>query len=262
MTTLDAVILGIVQGLTEFLPISSSGHLQLIQSLLGMKDLDQYLVFDLICHLGTLCAILILFFQQIKSTCSSLHSTRLRQLAIGTLPLFPLVLIMKPIKAVYASPEYLGTFFILTSLILFLGIWIGKRAFQTQEHPWRDAWLIGCWQAVAIFPGISRSGSTISGARMLGWNPQDAVSFSFLLAIPAILGGVALEIFKMWKHPQSVISLPFSHYVLGFFFSFVIGLFALQLLMRLAMQNRFSYFAWYCLILGVATTYYFHIYSG
>lgn len=261
VTTLDAVILGIVQGLTEFLPISSSGHLQLVQSILGMKDLDHYLIFDLICHLGTLCAILIIFSQQIKSTCSSLHSTRLWQIAIATLPLFPLVLIMKPIKAMYAAPEYLGLFFILTAFILFLGVWLGKKASQPQQRPWRDAWLIGCWQAVAIFPGVSRSGSTISGARILGWTPQDAVSFSFLLAIPAILGGISLELFKIWQHPQNMPSIPFFHYAVGFSVSFFIGLFSLQLLMRLAMENKFSYFAWYCLILGVATTYYFHIYS-
>lgn len=261
MTALEAVILGIVQGLTEFLPISSSGHLQIVQYVFGMSDLDHYLIFDLICHLGTLCAVVWIFFHEIKKTCLY-QPTRCWQVVIGTFPLFPLVFILKPIKAIYADPQYLGLFFIFTACILFLGIWIGKKAVQSQQRPFRDALLIGCWQAVAILPGVSRSGSTISGARMLGWSSQDAVLFSFLLAIPAILGGISLETFKMWQHPDTIISLPLSHYAAGFAVSFFVGLFALRLLMRLAMENRFSYFAWYCLILGLATTYYFHIYSA
>lgn len=260
MTTLDAIILGIVQGLTEFLPVSSSGHLQLTQYFLGMKKLDDYLIFDLACHLGTLLAIVLVFFQNIKNVFEQ-HSTKFWQVVIGTLPLFPLVLIMKPIKAAYTDPSYLGFFFLLTALILFVGIKFSKTSsVETKDKsPWRDALVIGVSQAVAILPGVSRSGSTISSAKLLGWNTNDAVVFSFLLAIPAILGGTTLEIFKLWQHPENVIDLPFSSYVLGFVVSFFVGLFALKLLMKLALQNKFYYFAWYCLFLGLATTYYFHL---
>lgn len=259
MTTFDAILLGLVQGLTEFLPISSSGHLKLTQHLLGMKDLDHYIIFDLICHLGTLLAIVVIFFQNIKSAFQ--HSRlELWQIALGTLPLFPLVLLMKPIKATYADPSYLGFFFIATACILFAGTLFGKTAPDTQikKRPLRDAVVVGLWQAAAIFPGVSRSGSTISGARLLGWSPGEATTFSFLLAIPAVLGGTTLELYKLWTHPESAISLPFFHYLTGFLTSFLVGLFALQLLIKLVSQNKFYYFAWYCLILGLATTYYFH----
>lgn len=258
MNTFDAIILGIVQGLTEFLPISSSGHLKLTQHLLGMKDLDHYIIFDLVCHLGTLLAILVIFFQNIKTVFQQ-NRLELWQIVLGTLPLFPLVLLMKPIKAAYADPSYLGFFFIITACILFAGTLFGKTIsdVQRQKRPLRDALVVGLWQAAAILPGVSRSGSTISGARLLGWNASEATTFSFLLAIPAILGGTTLELFKLWSHPENAVDLPFFHYLAGFLTSFLVGLFALRLLIKLVLQNKFYYFAWYCLILGLATTYYF-----
>lgn len=259
MTTLDAIILGIVQGLTEFLPVSSSGHLKLTQYFLGLQNLDRYIVFDLVCHLGTLLAILSLFFRPICQIFQT-KITVLWQVVIGTLPLFPLLLIMKPIKAAYADPSYLGYFFLMTSAILFLGFRFGKEVSEVnrQKHTWRDALLIGIWQAIAILPGVSRSGATISGARLLGWAPYDAVFFSFLLAIPAIIGGTILEVGKLWWHPETAIDLPIAQYVAGFMTSFFVGLAALQLLLRLAVRNKFSYFAWYCLFLGLGTLYYFN----
>ncbi|MBA3817146.1 MAG: undecaprenyl-diphosphate phosphatase [Parachlamydiaceae bacterium] len=256
MTVIDAIILGIIQGLTEFLPVSSSGHLELAQHLLGMKDLEQYILFNLVCHLGTLLAICFIFFNQIKSLFQH-NTTRLKQLILATLPLFPLVFLMKPIKAAYADPSYLGFFFLITACILFLGVRFGKTIPEKEikQHKWRDALIIGIWQAAAILPGVSRSGSTISGARILGWSANEAVTFSFLLAIPAILGGATLEIIKLWQHPESASSLSLTHYSLGFLISFVIGLGSLQLLIRLVTHNKFAYFAWYCLALGLATLY-------
>lgn len=257
MTTLDAIILGIVQGLTEFLPVSSSGHLQLAQHFLGLNNLDDYILFDLACHLGTLLAILIVFSKNIRSLFSKANPT-LRLVIIGTLPLFPLVLILKPIKAFYADPSYLGFFFLITAAILFLG---GKaKAITTStEKKWKEALTIGLWQAAAILPGVSRSGSTITGARLLGWNPQEAVAFSFLLAIPAILGGTTLELIKLWSMPETVPSLPIASYLAGFAVSFVVGMGALKLLMRFAANDKLSYFAWYCLFLGIAVIAYMFV---
>lgn len=260
MTTLDAILLGIVQGLTEFLPVSSSGHLKLIQYFLGLENLDRYIIFDLVCHLGTLMAILLVFSRSILDMFGR-NITRFWQVAIATLPLFPLVALMKPIKAAYADPSYLGFFFLLTSAILFLGCRFGKSTPEPQleYRRWRDALRIGMWQALAILPGVSRSGSTISGARLLGWSAHDAVVFSFLLAIPAICGATAYELIKLWQHPEFALELPAIQYIAGFAVSFIVGLGALRLLMRLAVQNKFYYFAWYCLFLGLATTAYFHL---
>lgn len=261
MNLLDAILLGIVQGLTEFLPVSSSGHLKLTQYFLGIENLDKYIIFDLVCHLGTLMAILVVFSKAILELFSR-NRTRLWQIAIAILPLFPLLILMKPIKAAYADPSYLGYFFLLTSAILYMGYRFGKTAPKAvlETNKWKDALGIGLWQAVAILPGVSRSGSTISGARLRGWSIEDAMAFSFLLAIPTILGGTSLELFKFWQNPETAASLPTIYYLSGFFVSFLVGLGSLELLKHLAMQNKFHYFSLYCLFLGLATTYYFHLY--
>ena len=168
---------------------------------------------------------------------------------------------MKPIKNAYAEPSYLGFFFLITAAILFIGVQFGKTLPQAQleRKKWRDAFKIGLWQAFAILPGVSRSGSTISGARLLGWTPNEAITFSFLLAIPTMLGGTSLEVFKFLRNAEPTAEIAIGHYLVGFFVSFVVGLGALRLLMFITAKNKFIYFAWYCLILGLATTCYFHL---
>ena len=126
MSYLDAIILGIVQGLTEFLPVSSSGHLQIAQHFLGLEHLERYILFDLACHLGTLLAIAVVFYKPLQEVIKT-NTLRRWQIALAIAPLFPLVLVMKPIKSMYADPSYLGFFFLATSAILFLGCWIGAR---------------------------------------------------------------------------------------------------------------------------------------
>lgn len=152
----------------------------------------------------------------------------------------------------------------LTALLLYLGIRFGsqQKPAVLQQHRWRDPLLIGFFQAAAILPGVSRSGSTISGARILGWNAQEALTFSFLLAIPAILGGTILELGRLVFKPS--VSLPdigFAQYAAGFIFSFCIGYFALLLLKRLAAKQQFMYFVWYCLCIGIFSAWYFNFSS-
>jgi len=259
VSTIEAIFLGIIQGLTEFLPISSSGHLTLFQNLLGFENLNQYIIFDLVCHLGTLCAIFLIFFSQIQKTMTTDRS-RLLQVIVATLPLFPLVLILKQIKNVFDQPQYLGYCFLLSALLLYLGIRLGSTSSQEtlEKRKWKNPFIIGVFQAIAILPGVSRSGSTISIARILGYSPQEAVTFSFLLAIPAILGGITLETAQIvFKKHSLVAPLGWMQYTAGFFTSFGVGYFSLKLLMKLAVQNQFIYFVWYCLIIGIVTMIYF-----
>lgn len=259
MTTLEAIILGIIQGLTEFFPVSSSGHLELGQTLLGLTNLDQYIFFDLICHLGTLTALFLVFFDQIKSLIFSERS-QLTQVIVGTLPLFPLVLILKPIKALFGQPQYLGFCFLLTATLLYLGQRFGRAqpAEVLEKRRWRDAAVIGLFQAVAILPGVSRSGATISAGRLLGWGPREAISFSFMLAIPAILGGVVLELSQIAFTSGAMPAVGWLPYVAGFLSSFGIGYLALLWLMQLAAKDKFIYFVWYCVIVGIATLWFFN----
>ena len=255
MTYFQALFLGIVQGLTEFLPVSSSGHLELIQILFGLENLEQYLFFTIVCHMGTLLAILIVFYKEI----ANITKKQLIQIAIGTLPLFPLTLFFKEIKAFFNAPAYLGTFFMITSLLLFLAVRFGweKSERERRRFCFLDPLVIGLFQALALFPGISRSGSTISGARLLGWPPSQAVSFSFLLAIPAICGSMALEGLHIITEGAAA-KLALGHYFLGFSASFLVGWQALVLLIRLASKNKFMYFVWYCLLLGLWTHFFFN----
>jgi undecaprenyl-diphosphatase len=252
MTPWDAVLLGIIQGLTEFLPVSSSGHLQLTQYILGFKQLQNYILFDLVCHLGTLLAITVVFLPHIK-----LSPLRIYQIILGTLPLFPLVLILKPIKNLFDQPEYLGLCFLFTSLILFLSTLKWPQREQNSYDPIK----IGLFQAIAILPGISRSGCTISAARFLGWSKEEAFNFSFLLAIPAILGASVLEVYQLIKSPSSTTEISLFIYFTGFIFSFVIGCITLRLLKQMLLHDKWVYFAWYCLFLGLFTTYWIN-FSG
>jgi len=259
MSTLEAIFLGIIQGLTEFLPVSSSGHLKLVQALLGMKNLDRYIFFDLICHLGTLGAIFIFFRFEIKNMLST-NRTRLLQIGMATLPLIPLALFLKPIETFYQQPNLIGYFFLATALLLYLGIRFGKTlpSDTQQKTQWKTPFYIGCFQALAIFPGISRSGATISGARILGWSMQDALTFSFLMAIPAILGGIAIETLKLWTSSASPPAISLVSYGAGMLTSLGVGYFSLLFLQRMIVHQRLIYFAWYCLALGIAAIIYFN----
>lgn len=259
MSTFEAILLGIVQGITEFLPVSSSGHLQLAQWLFGFYNLEQYILFNLVCHLGTLLALFYGFRQEIIST---LFVNRIRffQLMVAILPLFPLLLIMKPIKAVFNQPQYLGYCFLITALLLYVGIRFGapKPPAELQNRKWRDPFVIGTFQAFAILPGISRSGSTISAGRLMGWTLHEAIVFSFLLSIPTLIGGMILESRHLFDGTYSFAVVGLGQYLIGFATSFFVGCFGLSLLMKIASKNKFIYFVWYCLAIGIATIIYTH----
>lgn len=251
MTIWEALILGFVQGITEFFPISSSGHLLLAQKLLGMGNLSQHILFDLICHLGTLGAIFYHFSSSVKQLLAS-PIKKCIPLIYGTLPLLPLVFLLKPITALFDQPQYLGLCFLASAGLIFAGSKFKLKQLEPAGIArWQDPLLIGVFQAIAVLPGISRSGATISAAQMLGWNRQDAVHFSFLLAIPTILGGTFLQIATSSAADYSVLEpLPL---VVGFLVSFGIGCASLNWLKHLIDNQKWVYFGWYCLFLGFIT---------
>lgn len=253
MTLFEACILGIVQGLTEFFPVSSSGHLILTERLLGFTNPKDFILFDLVCHLGTLGALLVVLFRQI---CALLMNPSTRNnLLLATLPLFPLVFVLKPIKALFDQPEFLGYAFLATSAMLFCGNKFGKNS-PSAESSSRSALLIGLSQACALVPGFSRSGATISTARMVGYAPYAAVLFSFTLSIPTILGGLTLEGAKMLQEGVIVSSLSLPHYACGALFAFIVGIFSLKLLLRIIGTAKFQAFTWYCAAVGIFTLLY------
>lgn len=241
MTLLQAIILGIVQGLTEFFPISSSAHLQITRSLLHIDR--PHVLFDLACHIGTLLALLLYFRKEIAALLGS--RMHVSSLCIALLPLIPAYFLLKPLREWAGEGHRLGYFLLLSSLLLFSEQWL---RFSVKKNRIRDALVIGSMQAIALIPGISRSASTITAGRSLGWTVSDAVRFSFLLSIPAILGGVCIESMQVCKEATFSELLPCLG---GGLMAFFVGLGVIRLAIRWLEKGNFRPFAYYCFFLGL-----------
>lgn len=250
--------MGLLQGLTEFLPISSSAHLKLAKLLLGIEDRESLVLFDLICHLGTLSALVLFLYKDFVRLFKE-ERKKLGLLLLGTLPLFPFYFLLKPVRDWASQAPLLGPFLILTSAILFVGSFLRiQNARPSYRREMRDALFIGTMQAAALIPGISRSASTISCAQVLGWEAKEAVRFSFLLSVPTILGGNCVELLKLVKSPGAF---PLSFHVcaIGFLTACSIGFLVIRFAIRFLEKGDLRPFAWYCLVFGIFTTLFFAI---
>lgn len=258
MSLFQALILGILQGITEFLPISSSGHLKLAELLLGLDDLSRFVSFDLFCHLGTLFAIFAVLYKEIWAILTK-DKQVFGMLFLATLPLAPLYFLLKSIKSIYGEPQYLGFFFLLSALFLFLGERFSKKPIITPSLKKRsyDALFIGIAQAIAILPAVSRSGTTIAAARYLGWEREKAAKFSFFLAIPTILGGIFIE-GKEIAQSGNLGDITLNAYLVGFLSAFFVGYFVLKVLLNLFKSVSLKPFAIYCFFVGIFTIMYTH----
>lgn len=289
LNLLQALILGIVQGITEFFPISSSAHLRLTRSLLSIPETPGSTYFDLTCHSGTLLALIFFLRKEILSTLYNWEAIKCFSLAL--FPLLPAYFLLKPLRLAASDPMYLGYCLIGTSFLLFLAV--RARASQifypeqeavflntvrsedgksegeptrpktnfsiTSGIKYKDVLCIGIMQTIALIPGISRSGATIAAARFLGWDFVSAARFSFLLAIPAILGGQALETFRLFSKEGAALELlPVSHYAVGFLTSFFFGSIGVRAVFYIYEKNIIRPFAWYCLAIGLITAWAFH----
>ena len=191
VTPLEAILLGILQGLTEFLPVSSSGHLVICQSLLGMKG--DLLIFDVFVHVGTLFAVVVVFWQDIVDIFRHLFSRYTLLLIVGCIPAALMGLLLDDVfTALFSSVTAVALALILTGLLLLISDrFNGTRTLK--EMRFSDALTIGIFQGLAITPGLSRSGSTIFGALLCGFKRSEAAKFSFIISIPVILGAALKE---------------------------------------------------------------------
>lgn len=254
MSVWIAAILGLVQGLTEFLPVSSSGHLLLMHNIFGIKT--DAMFFMVILHLGTLAAVLFVYRKRIIDML--LHPVQNKfhwiWLIAATLVTVVIALILKKLDILDAaeSGRALGFCFIITAILLFLCDRLRKRIDGKRSIPemkWYHAAFIGFMQGIAPFPGISRSGATITGATACGMSREDAAEFSFLLSIPAILGGAVLEIPEaIEKGTGGIGALPC---IVGVIVAAVSGYFAVRFMIRLITKRSLSGFAIYTAVLGV-----------
>ncbi|MBQ8928500.1 MAG: undecaprenyl-diphosphate phosphatase [Oscillospiraceae bacterium] len=271
MSIFDAIIQGIIQGLTEFLPVSSSGHLMLYAHIMGQAQESDQFLFSAFLHLGTLLAVCIAFKSTVfelaregGAMVKDLFTGRLVKAGLGNpqrrmlymmilslAVLIPFYFIRDLIEGVAAKYIIaLGCFFLYTSVILFLS----DRCKDGNKGPgqitWKDALIVGLFQAVALLPGVSRSGSTICSGLFVGFDRDTAVKYSFMLGIPTILAGCLVEI----KDAAEAGALPWNElpmYLVGFVVAAAVGIGAIRLVDLLVKSNKFKYFAIYTALLGL-----------
>ena len=269
MFYLYTAFLGLVQGIAEFLPISSSGHLSLLQNFFGLKSAEETNLFlDVLLHLGTLISVFIYYRHDLMDMirefirgCGALvhpiegeiHPPAARRMVlliiVGTLPLFIVLPIKGYIDNLYGNNWFIACALLATGFLLFFSDRIAYGKKTERSATLLDAVLIGCSQALATVPGLSRSGTTISAALLLGCRREFAVRFSFLLSIPAVIGANiltlvdAIQVGIDWKLMPA--------YLLGVVVSAVAGYFAIRLVNMLSNRGKFGNFAYYCWGVGL-----------
>ena len=268
MTYLMSILMGLIQGVAEFLPISSSGHLALFQAFFGMENVEeQHMFFTVLLHFGTLISVCIVYWRDIVEMIrefflgiAALFSKRpdrgappparrlVMLIILGTLPLFVMVFLKGAIEALFVSSIPVSCMLLLTGFILFFSDRLARGRKTAKNATVTDALLVGCAQAVAIIPGISRSGATISAGMMRGFDRNFAVRFSFLLSLPAIVGANILELKDAVTAADfSTVVVPLLPvYLVGVLAAAVVGYFAIRLVKSLADKGKFGKFAYYC----------------
>lgn len=267
MSIIHAILLGIIQGLTEFLPISSSGHLVIFQRLMQF-DKSFEILFDVTVHVGTLGAVVIYYYRDLYNVFGATLSRVFRPaqwkeaykadvhfrigifLLISTFATGVIGLLIKDYVEMFLDvPRYVGIALFFTGLILLIAEFSKQKGKALEAFTLRDAFVIGCIQAIALTPGISRSGITISCAIILGFSRLESARYSFLLAVPAIIAGFVFEFTESisngfdpsWITPLCV----------GWISALISGILAIKLILLVLKENRLHWFAFYCWIVGI-----------
>lgn len=255
MTFFDAILLGILQGATEFLPVSSSGHLALAQHLLG--DFEQSgVLFDVLLHVGSMVAVFLYFWRDLTGLISSLwrRDEMAKQqrfmvwlLIAGSVPTAVIGLLFKDFFiGLFERPAVVCFMLLVTGSLLWLAERLSKKEQSRKEMSFKDAIIVGTVQGCAIIPGISRSGSTIAALLLRGVDGETAARFSFLLALPAVFGAALLSL----KDLDSVTASSVLPYIAGTIAALVTGLLCIHLLMGIIRRRRLHWFAFYCWAVG------------
>lgn len=248
MNTSQAIILSVVQGITEFLPISSSGHLAVLQIFWQIPDPS--VVFSALLHFGTLGAILIVFYQEIIKILQKRNWKLIKLIIIGTIPAAIFGFFFQSIiEAQFSSLKFIGFSFLITALFLILTkfLKINPKYLNIEDLTYFDALIIGIAQTVALFPGISRSGLTISTGLLRKLKPEIAYKFSFLLAVPVILGAFVLQIPNLIQQGQN----NYLIYVIGALVSLLTGIISLKILEKILKKGKLYWFSLYLVILSM-----------
>ena len=276
MTYLQAIILGLVQGIAEFLPISSSGHLKIFEKLLGLPNVEtDYIFFDVLLHFGTLVAVLIVYHRVIgrllREAFTMVHIRAARPgeepdgptrrmivlLIVSLLPLFVILPLKSRLEKLGSNYLIVGIMLMITGLALYLCDHLPKGKKTEREMTIWDALVVGAAQAVAVMPGLSRSGMTISAGSARGLDRSYAVQFSFLMSIPTILSAVLMQLIDAVKAGIDASLLP--KYLVGVVIAAASGVASMRLLQFIARRSRFGGFAYYCWGAGILSMFLFLI---
>ena len=272
MTISSAILLGIVQGVAEFLPISSSGHLAILQNLFALSAGEDHLFFDVLLHLGTLISICVCYWGDIVAMVREvfivlrggrradgtpvqghLGAARLfLMIVVGTLPLFLVLPINDKVEELYYITPFIGAALLLTGCMLFVSDKMAPGTRTERNMRFRDALTIGLCQCVATIPGLSRSGTTITAGIATGLDRTFAMKYSFLLSLPAVLGANLLSFIKAIGE-ESIEASLIPAYLLGMLAAMLSGIAAISLMKLIAKKSKFGWFAYYCWGAGVLT---------
>ncbi|MBQ5619499.1 MAG: undecaprenyl-diphosphate phosphatase [Alistipes sp.] len=253
MDTLQAILLGIVQGITEFLPVSSSGHLQIAKELLGV-ELENNITFDVTLHAATVLSTIVVLWQELWRLVKGCFSRRFTEeqayvlkVILSMIPAGVVgVLFADQIEALFSSLWFVGLMLLLTAALLSFAYYAKPR--QKSEISYRDAFIIGIAQAAATMPGLSRSGSTIATGLLLGNEKSSVAHFSFIMVIPVILGKMLLDILS---GEMAAIAVPTEALVSGFLAAFISGALACKFMIEIVKRGKLIWFALYCAIMGL-----------
>ena len=273
MNYLQAIVLGLVQGVAEFLPISSSGHLALVELIFGasMADVDENALFNILLHIATLAAVIVAYWRDVrgmlaecghmvvdlrhgKSLASRNIPTRrlILMIIIATLPLVLILPVHNLEERLNAYPWFIGLALLVTGTLLFFADRMPRGTKTERNMTIVDAVVIGLAQAVATLPGLSRSGTTIAAGMGCGLKREFAVKFSFLMSLLSVLGALLIELLDVIGG-AGVESGMFGKYLVGMIVAGVTGYLSIRLLLRIIDKGRFGGFSWYCWIVGIVT---------
>lgn len=267
METLKYILLGIVQGLTEFLPVSSSGHLTIFQQVSEM-ELSNPLLLDTILHVGTLVSVVLVFWQDIrelfveffrlcrdcikgKPNLKNPYRRMLVMLVLATLPLVIVLPFKDRLEAVFENITLVGVALLVTGTFLFLSDKIRVGKYTSASAPMGSAILVGIAQMIAVIPGISRSGSTIVASEAVGFSRKFAIKFSFLMSVIAILGATAVQVPDAVAEIGSADGGTLVGYMLGMIAALVSGIAAIKFMVNLINRGKFHIFGYYCWAAGI-----------
>ena len=260
MDWFEALILGIIQGLTEYLPVSSSGHLAIGQALFGMENGEDNLMFTVAVHVATVLSTVVILWSEIDWIFRGLFKCQLNaetkyvlNIIVSMIPVGIVGLFFKDeVEAIFGSGLLVvGCCLLMTSALLIFSYYAKPR--QKEHISWKDAFIIGLAQAAAVLPGLSRSGSTIATGLLLGNKRESLAQFSFLMVIPPILGEALLDTMKMVKGENVLGGIEALPLVVGFIAAFLSGCLACKWMINIVKKGKLIYFGIYCAIIGAIT---------